>query len=85
MTLCLLRTGLAILGVTLTSLLAGCPFTPNRSELASVGRIAENRYLMPTGQILTPAGRQVRLPGLRPQALALSPDGSLLVTSGKDP
>jgi YVTN family beta-propeller protein len=34
-------------------------------------------------QIVTPAGRQVELPGLRPQALALSPDGRLLLTAGK--
>jgi DNA-binding beta-propeller fold protein YncE len=33
--------------------------------------------------VLTPAGRVVELPGLRPQALALSPDGRLLVTAGK--
>ena len=33
-------------------------------------------------QIVTPAGVQVELPGLRPQALALSPDEKLLVTAG---
>jgi DNA-binding beta-propeller fold protein YncE len=54
---------------------------PGRVE--PVGRVGENRYITPTGQILTPAGRQVNLPGMRPQALALSPDGRLLVTSGK--
>ena len=48
-----------------------------------VGRIGENRYYTPANQVLTPAGRQVELPGLRPQAIALSPDGRLLVTSGK--
>src|SRR5882762_5214133 len=36
----------------------------------------------PVNQITTPAGVQVELPGMRPQALALSPDGKLLVTSG---
>jgi len=36
----------------------------------------------PVNQITTPAGIQVELPGLRPQALALSPDGKLLVTAG---
>ena len=41
------------------------------------------RYVMPTGQILTPAGRQVALPEMRPQALALSPDGKILVTAGR--
>jgi len=34
-------------------------------------------------QIVTPVGLQVELPGLRPQVLALSPDGRMLVTSGK--
>ncbi len=48
-----------------------------------VGNVAGNRFVMPTGQVLTPAGRQVGLPGMRPQALALSPDGRLLATSGR--
>jgi len=33
--------------------------------------------------MLTPTGRQIALPGMRPQALALSPEGNLLATSGK--
>ena len=48
-----------------------------------VGRAGPNRFVTPANQVLTPAGRQVELPGLRTQALALSPDGRLLVTSGK--
>jgi len=51
----------------------------------TVGRLAKNRYLTPTNQVLTPSGRQVELPLIRPQALALSPDGKLLVTAGKIP
>ncbi|MCA9233942.1 MAG: phosphoesterase [Planctomycetales bacterium] len=39
--------------------------------------------ITPVNQVVTPYGRVVELPGLRPQAVALSPDGSLLVTSGK--
>ncbi|HJQ81623.1 MAG TPA: YncE family protein, partial [Lacipirellulaceae bacterium] len=39
--------------------------------------------MTPVNQLLTPAGQQVDLPGMRPQALALSPDGALLVVSGK--
>ncbi len=42
-----------------------------------------NRTVLPVNQVLTPAGVQVPLPGLRPQALALSPDGRLLAVSGK--
>jgi YVTN family beta-propeller protein len=49
------------------------PFGPNHSAI------------LPTQQLLTPAGRQVELPGMRPQAIALSPDGKLLATSGRTP
>ena len=38
---------------------------------------------LPVGQLVAPVGIQVQLPGLRPQVLALSPDGRRLVTSGK--
>jgi len=48
-----------------------------------VGRLSTNRLYTPVNQMLTPAGLQIELPGLRPQALALSPDGKLLVTAGK--
>ncbi len=37
---------------------------------------------LPVNQTVTPTGRQVDLPDLRPHVLALSPDGRLLVTSG---
>ncbi|MBN2375320.1 MAG: bifunctional YncE family protein/alkaline phosphatase family protein [Sedimentisphaerales bacterium] len=74
----------SVLGVTLASLLVGCSLDRTQSRTAPVGQVSKNRYIMPTGQILTPAGRQICLPGLRPQALALSPDGELLVTSGKN-
>src|SRR6476660_3777438 len=49
----------------------------------AVGRLRSNRFYTPVNQVLTPVGLQVELPGMRPQALALSPDGSLLVTAGK--
>ncbi|HZM03323.1 MAG TPA: alkaline phosphatase family protein [Candidatus Saccharimonadales bacterium] len=39
--------------------------------------------MLPVDQELTPAGIQIELPGLRPQGLALSPDGRVLVTSGQ--
>jgi len=38
--------------------------------------------ITPVNQIVRPAGTLVELPGMRPQALALSPDGRALVTSG---
>jgi DNA-binding beta-propeller fold protein YncE len=69
--------------------LAGCagpkiqPLPPLvRSD--QVGPIGANRFFVPTGQVLTPAGRQVSLPGMRPQALALSPDRRLLATAGRN-
>lgn len=48
-----------------------------------VGRSREEYIVTPVNQLLTPVGRQVELAGMRPQALALSPDGKLLVASGK--
>lgn len=50
-----------------------------------VGIRGTNLYNTPANQVLTPAGRQIELPGLRPQALALSPDGKSLAVSGKTP
>src|SRR5712691_2825525 len=49
---------------------------------APVGRINTNEFATPVHQRLTPAGTQLELPGMRPLALALSPDGRLLVTAG---
>ena len=69
-------------------LLAGCaapykqPVPLVRSD--QVGHVAANRFVTPTGQVLTPSGKQVSLPGMRPQALALSPDGRLLATAGRN-
>jgi YVTN family beta-propeller protein len=54
-----------------------------RSTRETVGQVGENRYYTPANQILTPAGIQVELPGMRPNAIALSPNGQLLVTAGK--
>ena len=41
-----------------------------------------NGFITPVNQVVTPAGILVELSGMRPQALALSPDGKLLVTAG---
>ena len=48
----------------------------------AVGRNGTNHFVTPLNQIVTPAGIFIELPGMRPQALALSPDGQLLVTAG---
>ena len=47
----------------------------------AVGRNASG-FETPVNQLVAPAGTLVELPGLRPLALALSPDGQLLVTAG---
>ena len=75
--------------MVLAGLLIGCQTQQPQQRAAqvstqdAVGRVATNRYYTPANQVLTPAGLQVELPGMRPQALALSPDGRLLVTAGK--
>lgn len=56
---------------------------PEKSDMEKVGVTGENRTVLPVNQILEPAGTQIFLPGLRPQALALSPSGQLLAVSGK--
>ena len=53
------------------------------TDTGLVGRHEPDRVVTPANQTVTPYGLQVELPGLRPQAIALSPDGRLLVTSGK--
>jgi YVTN family beta-propeller protein len=53
------------------------------SSTDPVGEVSPQRYVTPVHQVLTPTGIQVELPGLRPQAVALSPNGRLLATSGK--
>jgi YVTN family beta-propeller protein len=71
--------------ITLFSVLvlAGSCRTPKYSSTETVGETSPQRYVTPVHQVLTPVGIQVALPGLRPQGLALSPDGRLLATSGK--
>lgn len=63
--------------------LAGSCRTGMQSDTEPVGEIQPQRYVPPVHQVLTPIGIQVELPGMRPQAVALSPDGRFLVTSGK--
>src|SRR6185437_15772575 len=48
----------------------------------AVGHVAAERFTTPTGQVLTPAGAQIPLPGMRPQAIALRSDGKLLAVAG---
>lgn len=48
-----------------------------------VGRWRDDVIVTPVNQLLTPFGKSIDLPGMRPQALALSPDGKILVAAGK--
>src|SRR5258708_13681929 len=70
----------------MAALLSGCR-TEGKPALQvplAIAPAAENetsRYV-PTGQLLSPAGRQIDLPKIRPQGLALSPNGKLLAVSG---
>ncbi|MFN9345566.1 MAG: bifunctional YncE family protein/alkaline phosphatase family protein [Planctomycetota bacterium] len=48
-----------------------------------VGGSIEDAIVTPVNQRLTPVGKWLDLPGMRPQVLALSPNGKIAVTSGK--
>ena len=52
-----------------------------QATTAPVGREGGS-LVTPVNQIVTPAGILVELPGMRPQALALSQDGKILVAAG---
>ncbi len=68
----------ALLGVSAFVVTADNSFDATNQ---SVGWKADG-YETPVNQFLSPAGIQVQLPGMRPNALALSPDRKLLVVSG---
>ncbi len=77
--------------LSITLLVAGTGLVPFRlvaddiqpldATTRLVGRQPDG-FETPVNQRVTPAGMQIELPGMRPNALALSPDGQLLVTSG---
>lgn len=48
-----------------------------------VGCAPDGHIVTPVNQVLTPYGKRLDLPGMRPQAVALSPSGKVLVTAGK--
>jgi YVTN family beta-propeller protein len=68
----------------LTAHAVGQEISPKSDELQyQVGRWRDDVIVTPVNQLLTPYGRQVELAGLRPQAIALSPDSKLLAVAGK--
>ena len=77
------RTAAAIIGSWLASGCADIRVAPPASSNAElVGRSGQSAVL-PVNQRITPAGLFIDLPGLRPQVIALSPDGRSLLVSGK--
>ncbi len=57
--------------------------TVSGQDTSLVGRGELGTVVTPVNQVLTPFGQQLDLPGMRPQALALSHSGRMLVVSGK--
>ena len=52
-------------------------------DLEWVGGTITDSIITPVNQRLTPVGKYIPLPGMRPQVIAISPDGTFAVTSGK--
>src|SRR5580765_2236096 len=80
-----LFTGFALALLTFASLhgAQSPPDAPSFETREPVARLPGGRIMTPVNQVLTPFGQQVELPDMRPQALALSPDGQILVTAGR--
>ena len=74
----------AILGLAPVSVLAQEGLTdPQRRDSEWVGGSIDESIVTPVNQRLTPVGKWLDLPGMRPQVIAISPDGKIAVTSGK--
>lgn len=76
--------------IALLPVVAVCLFLPRATLRGQdnppqglVGRSQDRSIMTPVHQRITPYGNWVELPGMRPQAVAISPDGSLGITSGK--
>jgi YVTN family beta-propeller protein len=78
---CLIRAFCVAAALGLETVRAGGPVENFGATTEAVGW-ETNGFETPVNQLLTPAGTLIELPGVRPNALALSPDGHLLVTSG---
>ncbi len=72
-----------LVGLFFVPSLAICQQVMDESTSELVGRMRDDYIVTPVNQLLTPYGQQIELAGMRPQALALSPNGKLLVVSGK--
>ncbi|MFO0790095.1 MAG: bifunctional YncE family protein/alkaline phosphatase family protein [Pirellulales bacterium] len=65
------------------STLLGAESKPGPPDQERVGRQDPQKAVTPVNQVLTPLGKQLDLPGMRPQALAIAPNGTYFITSGK--
>ena len=65
------------------STLLGAGSKPGPPDQERVGRQDPQKAVTPVNQVLTPLGKQLDLPGMRPQALAIAPNGTFFITSGK--
>ena len=75
---------LALLWVLTTlNLAVAKPAGGSKNDRRTVGRQPDGRVIVPTNQVLDPAGFQVEFPG-RPTDLALSSDGSTLAVMNRD-
>ena len=59
------------------------PTSSRKDDEEFVGRSIDESIVTPVNQRLTPVGKWLQLPGMRPQVIAISPDGRIGVTSGK--
>jgi len=66
----------------LAALLAGLVAACSGPSKPAAPTVLASPTTLPVNQVVTPAGLQVELPGMRPRVLALSPDNRLLVTAG---
>ena len=69
-----------LVAAAVSTFLAGRAFAETTSDTPG---LPVQGISVPVNQVIAPAGIQIELPGLRPQVIAVSPDGQLLVTSGK--
>jgi len=75
--------GRLLLAVTLCCLGTGMLAAPRPAPRVHVGRQPDGRIVVPTNQVLDPAGYQVEFPG-RPTDVAVSPDGNLLAVLNRN-
>jgi len=78
-----LTLALAVVGIAAAQGVAPRARAGEQPPQETVGRQASGHIVLPVPQTLTPLGKQIELPGLRPQAIALSPDGRTLAVTGK--